>query len=187
MYLFRLWFTSFTPTFKLNVQIIFNVLNFLYIDLFQVKEYQSSSRSQTTRSESKKLSYEVCSSSIYTRLHVEISRETVTRSRSASPRHVSQSHNCKEVQPSIISSTYNGGGETICSICRDNFRMGENVEIIAACLHRYHPPCLAEWLKVSIFKNLIKSLVSCLCRAASSAWDFEIRGYSSVNEDAINQ
>ncbi|XP_014789051.1 uncharacterized protein LOC106882781 [Octopus bimaculoides] len=111
---------------------------------FSVKIYRSSGTSRNTRSDGSTKSVTSHSKTVYIGFLTESSRNTpMIKSRYDPSRHSSK----EETQPSIIPFIYNGGGDNICSICRDNFRIGENVEILSACLHKYHPSCLAEWLK----------------------------------------
>ncbi|CAI9716049.1 RING-H2 finger protein ATL52-like [Octopus vulgaris] len=111
---------------------------------FSVKIYRSPRARQTTRSDGSKKCVACSSKIVYMGFLSESSRNSAAvKSRNDCPLHGRR----EEMQPSIVSSIYNGGGDNICSICCDSFRMGENMEILSACLHKYHSPCLAEWLK----------------------------------------
>lgn len=72
--------------------------------------------------------------------------ETLTMSSSSAGSDCS-SDDDGEVEPNVcLEAAYNAEGNSVCSICLENFAADQNICKLSRCAHEFHQECLKTWL-----------------------------------------
>jgi GTP cyclohydrolase I len=56
----------------------------------------------------------------------------------------------EEIARGSTIETVNGVFDNICSICHENYVIGNEIRILSSCHHVYHKLCIDEWFKRNV-------------------------------------